>query len=64
MKNHEVRVKLSKEEHDKIKLKAKKLYMTMAQFMRTIALTASVEISNNYVSSPDFEITLQIMKII
>ena len=43
--NHEIRVKLSKEEHDKIQNKAKKLYMTMAQFMRTTALTAKVEIS-------------------
>lgn len=45
-KNHEVRVRLSKEEHLKIKEKAMKLGLTLSSFLRLIGLNADIETTN------------------
>lgn len=40
-KNHEIRMKLSKDELDKIKAKAEKLGMSVSQFLRTLGLVSN-----------------------
>ena len=43
--NHEIRISLSKEEHEKIKDKALKLGLTMSSFLKLLGLNADVEIT-------------------
>ncbi len=43
-RNHEVRVKLSKEEFDKIRQKAEELKICPSDFLRSLGLLAQVEL--------------------
>lgn len=43
-KNHEVRIKLSQEELNKIKLKAREIGLTISSYMRLISLAAKTPI--------------------
>ena len=43
VRNHEIRVKFSKEELDRIEKKAKRLGMPPSTFLRVLGLTANIE---------------------
>ncbi len=43
-KNHEVRVKLTREEHTKIKSKADKSFMTMTAFLKYLGLNSTIKV--------------------
>mgnify|MGYP001295959126 CR=1 FL=1 len=45
MKNHEVRIKLSKEELEKIKDKAFKLGLSISAFLRLLGLNSDIEVT-------------------
>jgi hypothetical protein len=42
--NHEVRIKLTKSEHSKIKSKASQSYMTMTAFMKYLGLNSTIRV--------------------
>jgi len=43
-KNHEIRIKLTKEEHSKIKSKAEKSYMKMSAFLKYLGLNSTIKV--------------------
>ena len=45
-KNHDIKIRLSEEELQKIKTKSKELGMSISSFMRFISLKAKVEVTN------------------
>ena len=42
--NHDIKIKVTKEEHDKIKANAEKLGLTMKQYLLYVALNIEVKI--------------------
>lgn len=44
-KNHEIRVRLTKEEHERIKSKALKFNMSLSGYIKLLALNSTIKVS-------------------